>query len=86
MVVTGWKIFRAGTSCICAAIAVEQCSPAANGHRYYLKAKQGQVEMVLWFLVEGVDMAVMVRYEALREPVPGFKRKYPPRTPPWPWT
>ncbi len=29
---------------------------------YYLKAKPGQVEMVLWFLVEGVDMAVMVRY------------------------
>ena len=29
---------------------------------YYLKTKPARVEMVLWFLVEGVDMAVMVRY------------------------
>ena len=29
---------------------------------YYLKTKPERVEMVLWFLVEGVDVAVMVRY------------------------
>jgi IS1 family transposase len=29
---------------------------------YYLKAKADQVELVLWFLVEGVDMAVPIRY------------------------
>lgn len=29
---------------------------------YYLKTKPERVEMVLWFLVEGVDMAVLVRY------------------------
>jgi hypothetical protein len=29
---------------------------------YYLKTKPERVEMVLWFLVEGVDIAVMVRY------------------------
>jgi hypothetical protein len=28
---------------------------------YTLRAKAGQVELVRWFLVEGVDMAVMVR-------------------------
>ncbi len=31
---------------------------------YYLKTKPERVEMVLWFLVEGVDLAVMVRYTA----------------------
>src|SRR5512145_297818 len=34
---------------------------------YYLKAKPGQVELVLWFLVEGVDIAVMVRYTGRTE-------------------
>lgn len=34
---------------------------------YTLKAKAGQVELVLWFLVEGVDMAVMVRYTGRTE-------------------
>jgi transposase-like protein len=29
---------------------------------YYLKTKTNQVEMVLWFLAEGVDLSVMVRY------------------------
>jgi transposase-like protein len=29
---------------------------------YYLKTKPDRVEMVLWFLVEGVDVSVMVRY------------------------
>jgi len=29
---------------------------------YYLKTKPKRVEMVLWFLVEGVDRAVMMRY------------------------
>ena len=29
---------------------------------YYLKTKPERVEMVLWFLVEGVDTAVLVRY------------------------
>lgn len=29
---------------------------------YYLKTKADRVEMVLWFLVEGVDISVMVRY------------------------
>ncbi len=29
---------------------------------YYLKTKPERVEMVLWFLVEGVDVAVLVRY------------------------
>ena len=29
---------------------------------YYLKTPADRVEMVLWFLVEGVDVAVMVRY------------------------
>jgi IS1 family transposase/transposase-like protein len=29
---------------------------------YYLKTKTERVEMVLWFLVEGVDLSVMVRY------------------------
>ena len=29
---------------------------------YYLKTKPERVEMVLWFLVEGVNLAVMVRY------------------------
>ena len=29
---------------------------------YYLKTKPERVEMVLWFLVEGVDVAVMARY------------------------
>jgi hypothetical protein len=28
---------------------------------YYLKTKTGRVEMVLWFVAEGVDSAVMVR-------------------------
>jgi transposase-like protein len=28
---------------------------------YYLKTKINQVEMVLWFLAEGVDLSVMVR-------------------------
>lgn len=34
---------------------------------YSLKAKAGQVELVLWFLVEGVDMAVMVCYTGRTE-------------------
>ena len=34
---------------------------------YYLKAKPDQVELVLWFLVEGVDMAVMVRYTGRKD-------------------
>jgi transposase-like protein len=34
---------------------------------YYLKAKSGQVELVLWFLVEGVDMTVMVCYTGRTE-------------------
>lgn len=29
---------------------------------YYLKSKTDQVELVLWFLAEGVDLSVMVRY------------------------
>jgi transposase-like protein len=29
---------------------------------YYLKTDEAQVEMVLWFLAEGVDSSVMVRY------------------------
>ena len=29
---------------------------------YHLKKKSKEVEMVLWFMAEGVDMAVMVRY------------------------
>ena len=34
---------------------------------YCLKAKPDQVELVLWFLVEGVDMAVMVRYTGRKD-------------------
>jgi transposase-like protein len=29
---------------------------------YYLKTDDAEVEMVLWFLAEGVDVSVMVRY------------------------
>lgn len=29
---------------------------------YYLKNKTGDIEIVLWFLAEGVDISVMVRY------------------------
>ena len=29
---------------------------------YYLKSDPGQVELVLWFLAEGVDVSVLVRY------------------------
>ena len=29
---------------------------------YYLKSDEREVEMVLWFLAEGVDMSVMVRF------------------------
>ena len=34
---------------------------------YYLKTDEAQVEMVLWFLAEGVDMSVMVRYTGYAE-------------------
>ena len=34
---------------------------------YYLKAKTGQVEEVLWFLAEGVDISVMVRRTGFHE-------------------
>ena len=33
---------------------------------YYLKTKPERVEMVLWFLAEGVDLTVLVRYTGHR--------------------
>ena len=34
---------------------------------YYLKSAPGQVELALWFLAEGVDVSVLVRYTGRRE-------------------
>ena len=34
---------------------------------YYLKSDQAQVEQVLWFLAEGVDISVLVRYSGRHE-------------------
>ncbi|MHB8753330.1 MAG: hypothetical protein ACYDBJ_29615 [Aggregatilineales bacterium] len=34
---------------------------------YYLKSNPAQVEMVLWFLAEGVDVSVLVRYTGRHE-------------------
>jgi transposase-like protein/IS1 family transposase len=34
---------------------------------YYLKSDPSQVELVLWFLAEGVDISVLVRYTGRRE-------------------
>jgi transposase-like protein len=34
---------------------------------YYLKTDAAQIEMALWFLAEGIDLAVMVRYSGHAE-------------------
>ncbi len=34
---------------------------------YYLKTHKAQIEMALWFLAEGIDLAVMVRYSGHAE-------------------
>jgi hypothetical protein len=35
---------------------------------YYLKTQSKQVEMVLWFLAEGLDRAVMIRFTGHSDP------------------
>ena len=46
-----------------------QCafSSRKNTPLHYLKTKEKEVEMVLWFLVEGVDISLMVRYTGRSE-------------------
>lgn len=42
-------------------------SSRKNTPLYYLKSSESQVKMVLWFLAEGVDISVMVRYTGRSE-------------------